>query len=107
MWCLTLYRKSVPFSIPEELSFTQDILHYLINHIDPSINLARDVADILFMFDKLGALSWNEGGSPFMINEISHDENGLSVKWADESDIREIIRAYKTTFRSPGYVNFS
>lgn len=47
------------------------------NHIDPSINLARDVADILFMFDKLGALSWNEGGSPFMINEISHDENGL------------------------------
>lgn len=28
VWCLTLYRKSVPFSIPEELSFTQDILHY-------------------------------------------------------------------------------
>ena len=28
-WCLTLYGKSVLFSISEELPFTQDILHYL------------------------------------------------------------------------------
>ena len=38
------------------------------SYMNPTADFLKDVVVTLFAFDKLWALSWGKGGSPFMVN---------------------------------------
>lgn len=77
------------------------------DYIDSTIDFKKDVMKVLYMFNKLDALSWKKGGSPFMVQETCHGQNGMSVKWANESYIREISEAYRIAFGSKQHIKFA
>ena len=63
--------------------------------MNPTADFLKDVVVTLFAFDKLWALSWGKGGSPFMVNGTIKLNEKYDLIWATEDDIREIFAAYK------------
>ena len=65
------------------------------SYMNPTADFLKDVVVTLFAFDKLWALSWGKGGSPFMVNGTIKLNEKYDLIWATEDDIREIFAAYK------------
>ena len=62
--------------------------------LNPEAEFLKDVVATLFAFDKLWALSWGKGGSPFMINGTLKLNEEYELIWTNEDDIRDILAAY-------------
>lgn len=73
------------------------------SYLETSVDFLKDIAVTLFVFDKLWALSWGKGGSPFMLSGKIELSDNYTFEWAGEKDIRIIAETYTQYVEEDAY----
>lgn len=72
-------------------------------YMNSNANFLKDIITTLYVFDKIWLISWEKGGSPFMLSAETGLENGYTLTWAKENEIRAIVETYDKYVGYSGY----